>query len=120
MKKWATYLLSAGLVWAAPATARTVQIAAIPNPAHVEVMVVGTEDYLMVAELGEIRFPLQATQQADRTLHFRHQKKQYSISRADVTLMNEKLVNEPCKTVPTTVTANTKMASVKGAGETCK
>jgi hypothetical protein len=120
MNTWKLALVGAGLLWGSAAMAQKVTIADIPNAEHVEVTVVGTEEYLSVSELESLKFPLSAQQQKDRTLHFKHKNKQYSVSRADVTLINEKLVNDPCNTVPSTVAGNTRLASIKGAGESCK
>lgn len=103
-----------------PAAAQTVRIHGIPNLEDIEVVAMSDGAYVLLPELGPIKFPLAATQQKDGSLRFTIGRKDYSISRADVTLVNEKLVNDPCGTVPSTLRGDARSASVKGAGEGCK
>lgn len=102
------------------AAAQTVRIKAIPNAEDIEVVADADGSYVLIPDLGPIKFPLTATQQKNGLLRFTVGRKAYSISRADVTLVNEKLVNDACSTIPSTLPAGARSASVKGAGEACK
>ncbi|HUH61269.1 MAG TPA: hypothetical protein VL001_14480 [Candidimonas sp.] len=101
-------------------SAQTVRIQEIPNAEDIEVVAVADGAYILLAELGPIKFPLPATQQKNGSLQFTIGRKSYSVSRADVTLVNEKLVNDACGTIPSTLARDARSASVKGAGEGCK
>jgi len=115
-----TAFVLGGLAATQQAVAQALRIADIPNPDSIEVVAVKEDRYVMVSDLGPIKFPLSASQQKDGTLQFKSGGKTYRISRADVTLAGEKLVNDACKTVPVTLAVDARSASVKGAGEACK
>lgn len=109
-----------GLATTQQAVAQAVRIVDIPSADDIEVVAVKDGSYVMVSDLGVIKFPLKAVRQKDGALQFKVGGSAYNISRADVTLSNEKLVNDACKTVPVTLAADARSASVKGAGEACK
>lgn len=115
-----TAFVLGGLVTAQQAAAQALRIVDIPNPDSIEVVAVKDGNYVMVSDLGAIKFPLSASRQKDGTLQFKSGGNSYRISRADVTLAGEKLVNDACKTVPVTLAVDARSASVKGAGEACK
>ncbi|WP_417522048.1 hypothetical protein [Marinobacter sp.] len=103
------------------AHAQNVKISAIPSPEFTEVESLKTGAFKPVAELGTLKFPLNAqTEKSEGTLVFNAAGERYRIGRADVTLQNETLVVDACKTVPVILAQDARSATVKGAGEGCQ
>lgn len=97
------------------------KITAIPSPEFTEVESLKTGAFKPVTELGTLKFPLSAqTEQSEGTLVFKAAGERYRIGRADVTLKNETLVVDACKTVPVILAQDARSAAVKGAGEGCQ
>jgi hypothetical protein len=103
-----------------PAWADTLRIQNIPSPEQVEVESAKGGEYRWVSELGKLSYPLPAKSLADERLEFRQGNTAWRVSRADVELVNEKLVVDACSTIPVTLAGDAKSASTKGAGEGCK
>jgi hypothetical protein len=101
-------------------TAKSAKIVSITSPELTEIQEASTGRYLYLSELDPVRYPLSASPAPNQRLVFKHKGKTYNISRADVTLENEQLVIDACRTVPVTIRADARSASVKGAGEACK
>lgn len=103
------------------AQADTVVIEAIIAPAFTEVKVTDSGSWMLVPEIEGLQLPIAATasdSDAGR-LVFRVGDMSYSVSRSDVELSGERIVSSPCRTVPGSMTQDTRSASVKGAGESC-
>lgn len=101
-------------------SADTLQIQRIANPEQIEVEAAKGGEFRMVSELGKLSYPLAAKSVEGNRLEFRQGAAAWKISRADVELVNEKLVVDACSTIPVTLAGDAKSASVKGAGEGCK
>lgn len=112
--------LFATLAWAGSAASETLDITRISSPELTEIQRIPNGEYLYVSDLGELRYPLKASRAPNHRLHFKHKGKIYEIPRADVTVAGERLVVDACQTVPVTLKADSRSASVKGAGEACK
>jgi hypothetical protein len=113
---WLPIILSASTFLA---IADNAQIKDIPHPAQVEVQAKSNGQYRYVSELGKLTFPLPAKTVANEQLEFRQGSETWGVSRADVVLVNEKLVVDACQTIPATLPDGARSASVKGAGEGC-
>lgn len=103
-----------------PVLAETLQIRRIPHPELIEVEAASGGDYRLVSQLGGLTYPLSATTVVGGRIEFLHGGTAWRISRADVELVDEKLVVDACGTVPVTLAADARSASVKGAGEGCQ
>jgi hypothetical protein len=103
-----------------PVLAETLQIRRIPHPELIEVEATIGGEYRLVSQLGALVYPLPVTVVEGGQLEFRQGAKAWRISRADVELVNEKLVVDACSTIPVTLAGDAKSASVKGAGEGCQ
>lgn len=101
-------------------SAEELHIAALAAPTGIEVQARSNGQYHDVGELGSLRFPLAAKAAANGDLEFQQGGETWVISRADVQLVDEKLVVDACSTIPATLSGDARAASVKGAGEGCK
>ncbi len=108
-------------VTACPVWAETVLIEDIIAPAFTEVKVVDSESWVLIPEIDGLQLPVNAAvSESDAgRLVFSVDDTDYSVSRSDVELSGEKIVSSPCRTVPGSMTQDTRSASVKGAGESC-
>lgn len=108
--------LTAGL-----AKAETVLIEKVIAPAFTEVKVVGSDNWVLISEIDALKLPVNAAvSESDAgRLVFSVEDTDYLVSRSDVELSGEKIVSSPCRTVPGSMTQDTRSASVKGAGESC-
>ncbi|WCM51580.1 hypothetical protein OH720_00770 [Pseudomonas sp. WJP1] len=121
MKTWfPIHLLLLASLNIVPVSADTLQIQRIPHPEEVEAQATNGGEYRMISQLGKLSFPLPAKAVEGSRLEFRHGAAAWRVSRADVELVNEKLVVDACSTIPVTLAGDAKSASVKGAGEGCK
>ncbi|MFJ4068580.1 hypothetical protein ACIPW4_25280 [Pseudomonas sp. NPDC089996] len=119
-KRSAIYLLLLASLSVVPVSAETLRIQNIPHPEQVEAESAKGGEYRWVSELGKLTYPLPAKAVAGKRLEFRQGNAAWRVSRADVELVNEKLVVDACSTLPVTLAGDAKSASVKGAGEGCK
>lgn len=103
-----------------PVLAEPLQIQRIPHPELIEVEAASGGDYRLVSQLGALTYPLPVTEVEGGQLEFRQGGNTWRISRADVELVDEKLVVDACSTIPVTLAGDAKSASVKGAGEGCQ
>lgn len=103
-----------------PVSADTIQIQRIPHPELIEVEAASSGEYRLLSQLGKLSYPLPAKAVEGSRLEFRQGAGAWRVSRADVELVNEKLVVDACSTIPVTLAGDAKSASVKGAGEGCK
>ncbi|MCE8014819.1 hypothetical protein HOP62_01870 [Halomonas sp. MCCC 1A17488] len=110
------------LMCTSAAWAEAVQIVEIPSPRFTEAQQVSSEQWFLVDEIAGFSLPLAASTNtgSQRELLFTVAGEQYRIARADVVLANEALVTSACDTVPLALAADTRSASVKGAGESCR
>lgn len=103
------------------AQAETVVIEDVIAPAFTEVKATDSGIWTLIPEIEGFQLPVNATvskSDAGR-LVFTVGDTNYSVSRSDVELSGEKMVSSPCRTVPGSMTQDTRSASVKGAGESC-
>ncbi|MNC03221.1 hypothetical protein D3C76_573560 [compost metagenome] len=119
-KRFSIQLLLLASLNIVSASADTLQIQAIPHPELIEVEAAKGGEYRLVSELGKLTYPLAAKSVEGNRLEFRQGAAAWKVSRADVELVNEKLVVDACSTIPVTLAGDAKSASVKGAGEGCK
>lgn len=103
------------------ARAETVVIESIIVPAYTEVKVAPGGSWVLVSQVEGLQLPVKATvSEADAgRLVFRIGETSYSVSRSDVELSGESIVSSPCRSIPGSMTQDTRSASVKGAGESC-
>lgn len=116
-----TVFAALALVYAGAAQAERVRITQIAHPELVDIKRLADGEYMTVADVEGLRLPLSATRAPNNQLQVKIQGKTYELSRGDVTLDREKaLVVDACKTVPVSLRADSRQASVKGAGEACQ
>lgn len=101
-------------------SADSLKIKNIPHPEQTEVESAKGAQFRMVSQLGKLSYPLPAKVVEGSRLEFRQGASAWRVSRADVELVNEKLVVDACSTIPVTLAGDATYASVKGAGEGCK
>ncbi|WP_433768132.1 hypothetical protein [Pseudomonas putida] len=118
--RFAIHLLLLASLNIVPVWADTLQIQRIPHPEEVEAEAAKGGEYRLISELGKLSFPLPAKAVEGGRLEFRQGATAWRVSRADVELVNEKLVVDACSTISVTRAGDAKSASVKGAGEGCK
>ncbi|MDZ3993846.1 hypothetical protein [Pseudomonas sp. Teo4] len=114
------YLLLLASLSIASVSAETLRIQRITNPDQVEVEAAKGGEHRWVSQLGNLSYPLPAKAVGVDRLEFRQGTGAWRVSRADVELVNEKLVVDSCSTIPVTLPSDATYASVKGAGEGCK
>ncbi|WP_162623056.1 hypothetical protein [Billgrantia lactosivorans] len=123
MKTTPTLCAAVMMALASGAWAEAVQIVEIPSPRFTEAQQLSSDQWLLVEEIAGLALPLAARADASssqRELLFTVAGEQYRIARADVVLADESLVTSACDTVPLALAADTRSASVKGAGESCR
>ncbi|BBH44229.1 hypothetical protein [Pseudomonas sp. KU43P] len=114
------YLLLLASLSIVPVSADTLRIQRILNPELVEAESAKGGEYRLISELGNLSYPIPAKTVDGNRLEFRQGTGAWRVSRADVELVNEKLVVDSCSTIPVTLAGDAKSASVKGAGDGCK
>ena len=123
MNRTQAFCATAMLALSASVSADALQIVEIPSPRFTEAQQVSNEQWVLVEEIDGLSMPVAAraeTSGTQRELLFTVAGEQYRIARADVVLADETLVTSACDTVPLALASDTRSASVKGAGESCR